>query len=130
MTDTENINSCTAQHKEVLSSVDKQILRTTDNNSPLHLFTTGGGGYGNSFLLKLLREHLLRSNTSSYPNVLVGAPMDVAAYNVKGWTLHSLLQLNVQKKKKKKKTSSIYPIIRKTSQQNEEFISKCANPHH
>ena len=76
-----------------------------ENNSPLHLFVTGGGGCGKSFLLKLLREHILRSNTSSYPNVLVGAPTGVAAYNVKGWTLHTLLHLNVQHKKQAPYTS-------------------------
>ena len=121
MTDTEYMNnsdSCTPQQKAVLSAVDKQL--SLSNDSKLHLFITGGGGCGKSFLLKLLREHLLRRNTNSVPNVLVGAPTGLAAYNVKGWTLHTLLQLNVQHKK----TSPIYSFVRKTANQNEELISK------
>lgn len=31
--------------------------------------------------------------------MLDGAPTGVAAFNVKGWTLHTLLQLNIQHKK-------------------------------
>jgi DNA replication protein DnaC len=79
--------------------------------SPLHLqtqltiFITGGAGTGKSFLLRVIREHLLRINTSSTPNVLVGAPTGVAAYNVKALTLHKLLNLPIQHKSKASYTS-------------------------
>ena len=64
----------------------------------VQLFTTGGAGTGKSFLLKLIREHMLWHNPATYPYVLVAAPTGVAAYNVKGLTLHNLLHLNVQNK--------------------------------
>ena len=67
-----------------------------DTNTPMHLFITGGAGTGKSFLLRLLREQILRSNIHSMPNVLVAAPTGVAAFNINALTLHSLLQLPTQ----------------------------------
>ena len=70
-----------------------------EQDQVVRLFITGGAGTGKSFLLKLIREHLLRHNKGTYPNVLVAAPTGLAAYNIKGWTLHRLLHLDVQNKK-------------------------------
>ena len=98
----ENIRNCNAGQKRIMALIDKYILdtpSTMEEQKKLHLFITGGAGCGKSFLLKLIREHLLRENKTSYPNVIVTAPTGVAAYNVKGWTLHKMLHLNVQHKK-------------------------------
>ena len=67
-----------------------------DQRSAMYLFITGGAGTGKSFLLRLIRELLLRKNHHSLPNVLVAAPTGVAAFNINGRTLHSLLQLPTQ----------------------------------
>ena len=46
----------------------------------------------------MVREHILRCNKAMLPNVLVAAPTGVAAFNINGLTLHSLLQLPTQNK--------------------------------
>ena len=101
MTDDEystNMNHCNDEQKQILRYVSGKVNENMTENK-LHLFITGGAGSGKSFLLKLLREHLLRMNTATYPNVLVAAPTGVAAFNIKAWTLHRLLHLDVQRKK-------------------------------
>ena len=45
----------TASQQKVL-----QYIETHDNETKLHLFITGGAGTGKSFLLHMIREHLLR----------------------------------------------------------------------
>ena len=84
------------EKKLLLTETQKKVFDYIDNHQNserLHLFVTGGAGTGKSFLLRLLREHLLRQNMHMYPNVLVAAPTGVAAYNINGHTLHTLLQL-------------------------------------
>lgn len=53
-----------------------------------NIFITGGAGVGKSFLLTRIIDTLKKRNSSS---VLVGAPTGIAALNVRGSTLHSLL---------------------------------------
>ena len=83
---TDSLRQCTDMQKQIITYVDENILNC--EQEAVQLFITGGAGTGKSFLLKLIREHMLRHNQSTYPNVLVAAPTGVAAYNVKGWTLH------------------------------------------
>ncbi|MCG8079346.1 MAG: AAA family ATPase, partial [Candidatus Thiodiazotropha taylori] len=92
-----------AENQQMMSDSQRTAFETIQNhdpfcNPPLHLFITGGAGTGKSFLLRLIREYLLRKSTSLLPNVLVAAPTGVAAYNINGLTLHSLLQLPTQDK--------------------------------
>ena len=94
---TQSISQCNKEQEQILSYVAEKVNKT--DTSPLHMFITGGAGSGKSYLLKLLREHLLRMNTTDFPNFLVAAPTGVAAFNIKAWTLHRLLHLDVQKKK-------------------------------
>ena len=99
MTDEEyknKLQACTSEQRTILNIVDESI----DNGhcKPLHLFITGGAGSGKSFLLQVLREHILRKNQTMYPNVIVAAPTGVAAFNINAWTLHHLLHLDVQHK--------------------------------
>ena len=99
MTDTQYIESlkqCTTKQKQIISFIDESIIN--NQQEAIQLFVTGGAGTGKSFVLKLIREHMLRHNRGTFPNVLIAAPTGVAAYNVKGWTLHRLLHLNVQNK--------------------------------
>jgi chromosomal replication initiation ATPase DnaA len=50
-------------NKMMLSASQQKVLQyieTHDNETKLHLFITGGAGTGKSFLLHMIREHLLR----------------------------------------------------------------------
>ena len=86
------------EKRSLLSDSQKGVFQviTEAEQTPMHIFITGGAGTGKSFLLKLIREHFLRTNCHTLPNTLVAAPTGVAAYNIGGLTLHSLLQLPTQ----------------------------------
>ena len=90
------MNSLSEDQRQVITYIDTH----SNGNIPIRIFISGGAGTGKSYLLQTLHEHLLRNSTSDYPNVVVAAPTGVAAYNVNGWTLHSLLNLDVQHKNK------------------------------
>lgn len=74
------------------------LIENHNNTTPMHLFIKGGAGTGKSFLLRMVREHLLLKNNGEYPNVVIAAPTGVAAYNINGYTIHTLLQLPTQDK--------------------------------
>ncbi|KAF5827585.1 P-loop containing nucleoside triphosphate hydrolase protein [Dunaliella salina] len=64
---------------------------------PLCIFVTGGAGTGKSFLIALLYELLLRAHQGVVTQpVRLAAPTGVAASNIGGSTLHSLLNLPVE----------------------------------
>lgn len=101
MTDAEynqGLLNCNEEQQHVLQFIENRVVNKTDNL--LRLFITGGAGSGKPFLLKLVREHLLRQNVSSYPNIIVAVPTGVAAYSIKAWTLHQLLNIDVQHRNK------------------------------
>ena len=95
---TTKLEACTDEQKKSLNLVDKAISGDNSASEHLRLFITGGAGSGKSFLLQILREHILRKNKSFLPNVIVAAPTGVAAFNINAWTLHHLLHLDVQHK--------------------------------
>lgn len=73
-------------------------FRADSSDNKLRVFITGGAGVGKSFLLRVICEWLKLATyvrPGSSP-VLVAAPTGVAARNVNGHTLHSLLSLPVQ----------------------------------
>jgi hypothetical protein len=69
----------------------------TGQASPRQLleFVTGGGGTGKSFLIKLVTEMLRRTHPDGEPVVLT-APTGVAAFNIRGSTIHRALGLPVE----------------------------------
>lgn len=69
------------------------LIENHNNTTSMHLFIKGGAGTGKSFLLRMVREHLLRKNNGEYPNVVIARPTGVSAYNINGHTIHTLLQL-------------------------------------
>ena len=100
MTDEEFIENV-QRMSETQHGVFKVVTRTFDRDSvQLKLFISGGAGTGKSILLRLIREAILRANKSNLPNVLVAAPTGVAAHNIRGVTIHKMLNLPVQHKKK------------------------------
>ena len=65
---------------------------------PLHMFISGVGGTGKSFLKKAIRALVLDMWHDKEESLLcaVTAPTGLAAYNVGGVTIHRLLQLPIE----------------------------------
>lgn len=84
----------------------------------LNLFITGGAGTVKSLFLCLVKEYF--QNSHEYPTVLVAAPTGVAAFNINGHTLHTLLQLPRQIKCK------VQTNIPQKLQVVERYIQVCA----
>ena len=65
---------------------------------PLHMFISGVGGTGKSFLIKAIRAVVLDMWHDKEESLLcaVTAPTGLAAYNVGGVTIHPLLQLPIE----------------------------------
>ena len=91
------LNSASADQKQVIEQVfsrnRSRILHNTDDQ--LLLFVTGGAGVGKSFLIRLIKEMLIRTQQTHSP-VLLTAPTGIAAYNIGGVTVHSAFCLPVE----------------------------------
>lgn len=74
---------------DIKLSDEQQALFEVMEDTKQHLFITGRAGAGKSVLLRHFRE-----NTKK--RVVVAAPTGIAALNVKGQTIHSLLKLPPQ----------------------------------
>ena len=74
-------------------------LKTKD--VPVHLFLTGGAGVGKTVVVNAIYQAMLRfynKGTTTNPDdlkVLLAAPTGIAAYLIKGNTLHSLFKIPV-----------------------------------
>ena len=104
MTDAEYqhaLNSASADQKVVIDKVfSHNRSRILDSSTDqLLLFVTGGAGVGKSFLIKTIREMLIRTGQQHHNPVLLTAPTGIAAYNIGGVTVHSAFCLPVQHKK-------------------------------
>ena len=65
---------------------------------PLHMFLTGVGGTGKSFLIEAIRSmvaEIWHGKTDGL-TCAVTAPTSLAAFNVSGVTIHRLLQLPIE----------------------------------
>jgi hypothetical protein len=65
---------------------------------PLHMFVSGVGGTGKSFLIKTIRALVTKVWHNDKDSLLcaVSAPTGLAAFNVGGVTIHRLLQLPIE----------------------------------
>ena len=73
---------------------------------PLHIFLTSSAGCGKSFLMKILYQSLTKilsyGNVSlDKPNTLLMAPTGVAAMNIDGATIHTVLNMPINQFGKK-----------------------------
>ena len=72
--------------------------------NPLHVFITGGGGVGKSFLIKAFSEYAYRQlkfpkqNIVDQPSILLTASTGTAASGINGTTLHSALHIPVKQR--------------------------------
>ncbi|PNW69588.1 hypothetical protein CHLRE_45g760847v5 [Chlamydomonas reinhardtii] len=90
------------EQRAVFTAVFQHVHATaevarTGQDAPRQLleFVTGGGGTGKSFLIKLVTEMLRRTHPDGEPVVLT-APTGVAAFNIRGSTIHRALGLPVE----------------------------------
>ena len=70
-----------------------------DNLKPLHMFFSGVGGTGKSYLIETIRAQVLEiwhANKGDKLKCAVTAPTGLAAFNVGGVTVHRLLQLPIE----------------------------------
>ena len=92
-----------AEQRKIFDAVMKQyedeLAEPFNRLPPLGLNGDGMAGTGKSYLIDLISRHLLRSAMEAgLPDpVQRCAPTGVAAYNIKGRTLHALLKLPVRK---------------------------------
>ena len=66
---------------------------------PLHMFISGVGGTGKSFLIETIRsqvKEIWKADVGNDTTCVVAAPTGLAAYNVGGVTVHRLFQLPIE----------------------------------
>ena len=83
---------------------------------PLHMFLTGVGGMGKSFLIEAIRSmvaEIWHGKTDGL-TCAVTAPTGLAAFNVGGVTIHRLLQLPIEHEGKRLATGLCRKIHRKS----------------
>ena len=101
MTDTDfhkNFCALSIDQKQVFDIVKENFLQSSRNQriQPCKLFVTGGAGTGKSFIIRLLREYLIRLEAADRDIVLLTAPTGVAAYNIQGVTVHAAFSLPIE----------------------------------
>ena len=77
---------------------------------PLHMFVSGVGGTGRSFLIETIRsqvKQIWKDGLDKETICVVAAPTGLAAYNVGGVTVHRLFQLPIEHKGK---TAGYWPL--------------------
>ena len=78
------------------------VMKNAQNRNPIHLFCTGPGGVGKSYLIHCITQNLCKK----YPRqhgvkpVLLAGPTGICSRNINGVTLHSLLKLSVDSGKR------------------------------
>ncbi len=88
-TNNANPNNLQGNQMQSYLAVQQHFQSKNKNNVPLRMIISGTAGTGKSYLIQCLKSLLKDS-------LRVAAPTGVAAYNISGWTLHSLLNLPVK----------------------------------
>ena len=111
MTDSEYLNAIatlTQEQKEILQVINNHITSSktplSDSGEkvptkPLYLFISGGAGTGKSYLIKIIKELIIRETRTN--SVMLTSPTGCAAYGIGGKTLHSAFNIPVQHPKSK-----------------------------
>ena len=88
-----------AVHKWAWNYVKCRSSKIQHEVEPVHLFITGGGGYGKSHLFRTIYQAVTKTlmyngGDPDKPRVMSLAPTDVAVVNMDGTTIHSGLGIN------------------------------------
>ena len=94
----EAIHKLNKEQRQVFDFVKKNL--TVDSGGsvtspPFHLYVSGAGGTGKSFVIDVIAEFVRRA-TQHPKSVLISAPTGVASFNVNGVTLHRAFNLPVE----------------------------------
>ena len=88
-----NPNSLQGKQLEAYTIVQEHFegrtLKTSIRQAPLRMLVSGTAGTGKSYLIQCIKKLL-------QDRLVVAAPTGVAAFNVHGYTLHSLLSIPVR----------------------------------
>ena len=74
----------------------KKEKEQSESVKPLHMFISGVGGTGKSFLIEAIKALVKSLWSSTKQTCAVAAPTGLAAYNVGGVTAHRLFQLPIE----------------------------------
>ena len=94
---------------------------------PLHIFVSGVGGTGKSFLIETIRslvKEIWKDHIGDDTTCAVAAPTGLAAYNVGGVTVHRLFQLPIEHEGK---TAGYWPLAQKVMRTNLRSFKACNN---
>ena len=91
------LNHASPDQKAIIDRVFSHNRSRLLNNSTdqLLLFVTGGAGVGKSFLMRTIKEMLIRTQQQHNP-VLLSAPTGIASCNIGGVTVHTAVSLPVE----------------------------------
>lgn len=87
-------------YKHIIDHIDWMERKVVDDG--MQLFVSGTAGTGKSHLINALADELTLSYTTdatraTKPAVLLAAPTGLAAIQIRGSTIHSMLGINVQR---------------------------------
>ena len=83
---------------EIQSLVFKYVSQRHPESPPLQMVVCGQGGSGKTHVFKALRQYRRERTHDPHGNMIMTAPTGLAAYNIKGKTIHSALGLKVSEK--------------------------------
>ena len=116
--------------EQVIDHLHHQHRHETDDCKcrdlkPLHMFVSGVGGTGKSFLIETIRsqvKEIWKGHAGDDTTCVVAAPTGLAAYNVGGVTVHRLFQLPIEHKGKMAGYWSLSKVGQKVMRTNLHFL--------
>ena len=111
---------------DVLNSDDQGLVFDTETRENRSLFVSGIAGTGKSYLISALVRRIINDydggeQNRAKPSVLIAAPTGLAALNVGGLTLHSLLKIEVEHNI----TSPYKPLRGALLSELSDFLKRC-----
>ena len=115
----ERIDMLNEDQRRIFDQVDDHLKHQSRHDcddckckdlKPLHMFVSGVGGTGKSFLIETIRslvKEIWKDHASDNTTCAVAAPTGLAAYNVGGVTVHRLFQLPIEHEGK---TAGYWPL--------------------
>ena len=112
--------------EQVVDHLHHQCRHETDDCKcrdlkPLHMFVSGVGGTGKSFLIETIRsqvKEIWKDHAGDDTTCAVSAPTGLAAYNVGGVTVHRLFQLPIEHEGKTAGYWSLSKVAQKVMRTN------------